>query len=207
MYAMLDEALTRIENQSFSSPIGLLEEVFPGTLEYGKRVTERSDLRETFALMALVSLDNAAWLLSAAENGIKSFEGMIPDAYSELLAHRHKRVASVPLISYSVPLPQVRKLVEEGCFFLKIKIGQPGSQQEMLAKDKERIKQIHEAVGSVSNSHTGDGKPLYYLDANGRYERKDLLMNLLDYSERIGAYERTAVIEVLLQESRWAILL
>jgi L-alanine-DL-glutamate epimerase-like enolase superfamily enzyme len=145
--------------------------------------------------MALVSMDNAAWLLCAAENGIDSYEAMIPAPYRRLLTQHHRRVASVPLISYSVPLEQVRELAEDGYFFLKIKIGQPGSQREMLEKDKERVRRIHEVAGAVANPYTTHGRPLYYLDANGRYEEKDLLMRLLDYTEQIGAYDQIAVIE------------
>ena len=195
MYAMLDEALQRVRGQEFSDPIELMEEVLPGTLEYGRRVTGKRDLRETFALMALVSLDNAAWLLFSAENGIDCFDDMIPANYRRFFTHRHKQVASVPLISYSVPLGQVKKLVTDGYFFLKIKIGQPGTQQEMLKKDKERLRRIHGAIGAVENPHTQDGKPLYYLDANGRYEKKFLLLNLLDYARQIGALDQIAVIE------------
>jgi L-alanine-DL-glutamate epimerase-like enolase superfamily enzyme len=195
MYAMLDEALRRVRGLSFDNPIEFLEEVFPEILEYGRKITGISDLRETFALMALVSLDNAVWLLYAAENKIESFDGLIPQRYRHLLSHKHKQVASVPLISYSVPLEQVKQLVEEGYFFLKIKIGQPGDQQEMLEQDKRRLREIHGAAGSVENPYTKTGRPSYYLDANGRYQRKDTLLRLLDYARKIGAYDQIAVIE------------
>jgi hypothetical protein len=195
MYAMLDEALRRVQDNSFRNPIELLHHLFPGTLEYGRRVTGKSDLRETFALMSLVSLDNAAWLLFAAENGIGSYDEMIPPEFQNLLTHRHRKIASVPLISYSVPLQQVRDLAAAGFFFLKIKIGQPGDPEEMLKKDKERLRQIHEAIGAIENPHIANGRPLYYLDANGRYQRKDHLLKLLDYAGTIGAYDQIAVVE------------
>lgn len=60
MYAMLDEALGGIRGSTFRDPFELLDAVLPQTYEYGVRVTRKKNLRETFALMALVSLDYAA---------------------------------------------------------------------------------------------------------------------------------------------------
>lgn len=195
MYAMLDASLRRLPGATYRDPIELLEETLPFTYGFGVRITGRKNLRETFALMSLVSLDCAAWLLYAKENGIQTFHRMIPEPYRGLLSHRHEKVASVPLISYTVPVGEVRELAGKGYFFLKIKIGQPGSQPEMLEKDKRRLEQIHRAVGNIENQFTKDGKPRYYLDANGRYERRELIEQLLDHAEKIGARDQIAVIE------------
>ncbi len=122
----------------------------------------------TFALNALVGLDNAAWLLYARENGIKNFDDMIPAAYKPALSHHNKAVASIPLMAYSIPISEIVEAVDEGYFFMKIKIGQPGTQEEMLEKDKARLTAIHDAIGHVETHHTKDGKLPYYFDANGR---------------------------------------
>jgi L-alanine-DL-glutamate epimerase-like enolase superfamily enzyme len=78
---------------------------------------------------------------------------------------------------------------------MKIKIGQPGTQEEMLEKDKERLSAIHMAIAGARTQHTRDGKLPYYFDANGRYEKKETLLKLLDHAKRIGAFEQIAIIE------------
>ena len=78
---------------------------------------------------------------------------------------------------------------------MKIKIGQPGTQEEMLEKDKARLSEIHAAIGALETPHTRDGRLPYYFDANGRYESKDTLLRLLDHARRIGAFDRIAVVE------------
>lgn len=195
MYALTEKALSLIKGTSFESPLELLDSVLEEVYDYGKKITENPNLRKTFALNALVSVDNAAWLLYAQENGIRSFDDLVPEIYKEGLSYRHKQVASIPSISYSTAMPEVEKIVEEGYFFLKIKIGAPGSQQEMLEKDMQRLSQIHQAIGGQRTSHTKDGKLPYYLDANGRYERKDMFLKLLDHCKKIGAYEQIVVVE------------
>jgi L-alanine-DL-glutamate epimerase-like enolase superfamily enzyme len=92
-------------------------------------------------------------------------------------------------------VPEIRAAAEQGFFFMKIKIGQPGTQEEMLAKDKARLSEIHAAIGSLETPHTKDGRLPYYFDANGRYETKDTLRRLLDHARAIGAFDRIAVVE------------
>jgi L-alanine-DL-glutamate epimerase-like enolase superfamily enzyme len=94
-----------------------------------------------------------------------------------------------------VPVPEIRAAVDQGFFFMKIKIGQPGTQAEMLEKDKARLSEIHAAIGSLRTPHTRDGRLPYYFDANGRYESKDALLRLLDHARRIGAFDRIAIVE------------
>jgi len=78
---------------------------------------------------------------------------------------------------------------------MKIKIGQPGTQEEMLEKDKQRLSAIHLAVGDVKTPYTKNGKLPYYFDANGRYESKDTLLKLIDHAKSIGAFDQIAIIE------------
>ncbi len=195
MYAMTERALQMLRGQSFTDPIALLESIRHEVHAYGKKITGHAGLRETFALNALVAVDNAAWLLYAAENGLTSFDDLIPAAYRPALAHRHDKVASIPLMAYAVPITELEAAVAQGYFFMKIKIGQPGTQAEMLEKDKARLSAIHAAIGHARTPHTASGKLPYYFDANGRYESKDTLLRLLDHARAIGAFDQIALIE------------
>ena len=98
-------------------------------------------------------------------------------------------------MAYSIPISEIKEAAEQGYFFMKIKIGQPGTQAEMLEKDKERLSAIHKAIGDKRTPYTKDGKLPYYFDANGRYESKETLMHLLDHARKIGAFEQIAIIE------------
>lgn len=195
MYALSERALQMAKGQSFTTPVELLENILPEVYEYGQKITANPHLRKTFALNALVGLDNASWLLYAKENGIDTFDEMIPEAYRPALSSQHKEAAAIPLMAYTIPIEEIKTAVNEGYFFMKIKIGQPGTQEEMLEKDKARLSAIHKAIGDVRTPHTKDGKLPYYFDANGRYEKKETLMKLLDHAKEIGAFEQIAIIE------------
>ncbi len=195
MYALSERALQIAKGRSFNTPVDLLEGMLDEVYEHGKRITGNPHLRKTFALNALVGVDNAAWLLYAQEHGIKNFDAMIPDAYKPALSHHHKMVASIPLMAYAIPISEIKEAADDGYFFMKIKIGQPGTQQEMLEKDKARLSAIHKSIGHMKTTHTKNGKLPYYFDANGRYESKDTLQRLLDHARKIGALDQIAVIE------------
>ncbi|MBN8858144.1 MAG: L-alanine-DL-glutamate epimerase [Sphingobacteriales bacterium] len=195
MYALTEYALQLVKGQTFEDPVALQDHILEEVYQYGKKITGNPDLRMTFVLNALVSLDNAAWMLYAAENGLISFDEMIPEQYRPALSYHHSRVAGIPLISYSNPVAEIKQIAEEGYFFLKIKLGQPGTQAEMLSKDMERISMIHKALRDYSTANTAKGRLLYYFDANGRYEKKDSLLKLIDYIRKIGAFDQVAIIE------------
>lgn len=195
MYAMTEHALRLARGREFRRPDELLDQLFPEVLEYGRRITGRPNLRPTFALNALVAVDHAAWLLFAKENGLRSFDDFIAPEHRPALSCRHDRVAAIPLMAYAIPVEEIRAAVEQGYFFMKIKIGQPGLQPEMLEKDKARISAIHAAIGGLRTPHTKDGRLPYYFDANGRYESKDTFLRLLDHLRAIGALDQVAVIE------------
>ncbi len=195
MYAMTERAVRMAAGRTFASPEELLDALYPEVLAYGRAITGRKNLRPTFALNALVGVDNAAWILHAAQNGLKTFDDIIPAAYRPALATRHERVAAIPLMAYAIPVGEIRAAVDQGYFFMKIKIGQPGTQEEMLEKDKARLSAIHAAIGAARTTHTKDGKLPYYFDANGRYEKKETLLKLLDHAKKIGALDQIALIE------------
>ena len=195
MFAMTEHALRMIKGQSFESPIRMIDSIKDELWEYGKKITVNPNLRKTFVLNALVGVDNAAWLLWAADNGVTKFDDLIPDLYSPALSYRQDKVASIPLMAYNIPISEIVQAADEGYFFMKIKIGQPGTQEEMLEKDMARLTEIHQAIGNRITPHTKDGKLPYYFDANGRYEKKETLLRLLDHAKKINAFDRIAIIE------------
>lgn len=195
MYAVTERALQQLKGQTFADPIAMLEAVRHDVYAYAKKITEHPALRETFALNALVGVDFAAWLLYARENGITRFDDLIPAAYRPALATRHAKIASIPLMAYGIPIDELKAAVDAGYFFMKIKLGQPGTQAEMLEKDKARISAIHAAIGHARTPHTANGKLPYYFDANGRYESKETLLRLLDHIRAIGAFDQIALVE------------
>ena len=195
MFSMTQYAVKLLEGMSFTSPVELLDAVWPKVWEYGKAVTSNPELRATYALNALVAVDNAAWVLFARENGLTSFDEMVPAAYRPALACHHAKCASIPLFSYKVPVEEIRDAVDAGYFFMKIKIGQPGTQEEMLAKDMARVSQIHAVLKDKRTPYTKSGRLPYYFDANGRYEKKETLLRFIDHLKAIGAYDQVAIVE------------
>jgi L-alanine-DL-glutamate epimerase-like enolase superfamily enzyme len=199
MFQMTAFALREAQRRGFDHPMALLDDILPATYRYGQAITGRPDLRLTFALNALVAVDNAAWMLFAAERGLRTFDEMIPDDCRPALSARHRDVACIPLMSYGVAQADIVKAVADGYFFLKIKIGadpnKDGDLDAMLAWDKQRLSAIHEAIGRIEIPHTDSRRIPYYLDANGRYDSKDRLMRLLDHARAIGALDRIAILE------------
>lgn len=195
MYAMSERALQIMKGNSFTDPLQLLDDLLPEVYEYGKKITGNPDLRKTFALNALVCVDNAAWLLYAAENNFRQFDEMIPDAYKPGLSYRHSKVASMPSFSVGADVKKIKDAADAGYFIMKLKIGSAGTQKEMLEKDIAFLSAVHAAIGHYKTPYTISGKIPYYFDANERYDEKDSLLRLLDHAKKIGAFDQIAVIE------------
>ena len=199
MLEIAEYALELIKSRNFKNPIELLNTIFDDVYEYGRKITNRKDLRKTFVLNSLVSVDNALWQLYSAEKREKDFLKLIPQVYAPFLESRQKKLANIPLVTYNMTLEDVKKLALSGAPLLKIKIGSDPdsdkSQEKMLEWDKNRIKQIHETVKDFHTDHTDCGHICYYLDANGRYEAKDTLKKLLDFADKIGMLSRILILE------------
>ena len=195
MFSMTQYALKLLVGRTFTSPVELNDWLWPQVWEYGKKVSANPALRATYALNALVAVDNAVWVLFAKENGLTSFDEMIPDAYRPALSEHHAKCASIPLFSYKVPVAEIKEAVDSGYFFMKIKIGQPGTQEEMLAKDMARVSEIHAVLKDCRTPYTKTGKLPYYFDANGRYEKKETFLRFVDHLKKIGAYDQVAIVE------------
>jgi L-alanine-DL-glutamate epimerase-like enolase superfamily enzyme len=195
MFSMTERALQMIKGESFTDPNELLDRLLPEVYEYGKKITGNPDLRKTFALNALVSIDNAAWILYARENGFRNFDEMIPAKYRPGLAYRHEKVASMPSFSAGTDVAKIKKAADEGYFIMKLKIGASGTQKEMLEKDMAFLTAVHKAIGHYETPYTKSGKIPYYFDANERYDEKDTLLRFLDHARKIGAFDQISVIE------------
>lgn len=195
MYALSERALQLMKGNSFTNPLELLDDLLPEVLAFGKKITNNPDLRKTFALNALVCVDNAAWLLYAAENKINKFDDMIPDAYKPGLSYRHNKVASIPSFSVGTNVEKIKAAADDGYFIMKLKIGSAGTQKEMLEKDMAFLSAVHAAIGHYKTPYTKNNKIPYYLDPNGRYEKKDTLLRFLDHAKKIGAFDQIALIE------------
>ena len=122
MFALTRQALELSRGRSFETPVDLLDALYPEVLAYGRTLSGRPDLRPTFALNALVAVDNAAWVLYARENGFATFDAAVPAEWRAGIPAHHERCAMIPLITYGTPLDEVRRLAAEGSFFFKIKI-------------------------------------------------------------------------------------
>ncbi|MGI6670664.1 MAG: L-alanine-DL-glutamate epimerase [Christensenellales bacterium] len=198
MYLMSEYALQRAQGMEFDRPDQLLRQLLPDVWAYGKKLAGQS-LRETFALNALVALDTAAWLLWAKGQGITTFDDLIPAHARPWLAHRHSKVAAVPLITYSADMDAIRAEVDSGHFVLKVKLGsdpdRDGDPDKMLAWDMQRLRDIHALLKDKPCAYTDFGGIPYYLDINGRYDSMDQLRRLLDVADDIGMLERIVLLE------------
>lgn len=199
MFAMTCHAAKLIKGKTFENPEELLDRLLPPVLEYGKLISDCPSMRMTFALNALVPVDLAAWVLYARENKFDSFDDIIPDYVRGAMKHRHGELSKIPLITYGLGREDIEKILSDGSFVLKIKIGSDpegdGDANKMLSWDKNRLNLIHELADKYSTEHTKSGKIAYYLDANGRYPDKDTLLRLLDHADKIGALDRIVLLE------------
>jgi len=200
MFAIGERGMQMIKGQTFQTPVHMIESIIDELWAYGKQITCNPNLKKTFITNALIGVDNAAWLLWAAENSITKFDDMIPAEYLPALSYRYDKVAAIPLGAYNIPINEVVQAVDDGYFIMKIKVGQPGTQEEMLQKDMARLSEIHQAIGHRATPHTENGKIFYNLDANGRYESKETLQRLLDHAKKIGAFDMIGVFEEPLME-------
>ena len=195
MCNLLEHALHLARGMSFDTPFELLDRLMDQVHEYGCRITDNLGLRRTFTLNALVALDYAAWALRAAEMGATDFDALLPEGCCPALNARHNAVAVIPLVSYKLPVADVAALAEQGCFVFKIKIGAPGDPATMLARDSQRLTEIHDALKDRRTERTESGHVLYHLDANGRYPDRALMERLLDHARAIGMLDHVVILE------------
>ncbi|WP_439585368.1 enolase C-terminal domain-like protein [Dyadobacter bucti] len=201
MYVLTQKASLLAREIPFADPVSLMDELIPRLGPVAANLTDRADLSVNFILNALVSIDNAAWLLYARENGLTSYDDMVPAAYKIALSHQNRKVAVMFQVPYGMPVQEIQQAVDKGYFVIKIKTGQPGSQAEMLEKDKARLAEIHQALKDKNSTETQNGRILYTLDSNGRYQKRETLEKLIDYAHKIGAFSHILFIEEPLPET------
>lgn len=200
MYSVTQKALSIIKDIPFHTPVELLDEIIPQLIPYAQDITGKRDVSINFILNAIISVDNAAWQLYAREIGKPSFDAMLPEIYKPALASRNSRIAIMFQVPYGMPVSEIISAVNEGYFVIKIKTGQPGNQEEMLEKDKNRLTEIYEALRDLKGNNLNNGKITYTLDSNGRYEKKETLQRLIDHAEKIGMTQDILFIEEPLVE-------
>ena len=192
MFSVTKYALGLIRDMCFDTPKDVVRAVFGDCLGYAKSITGM-DVTETFVLNALVPLDFAVWSLFARENGISDFDRIYRSEY------RASKLASIPLITYHTPAADVVRMAENGTAIFKIKLGSDpdgdGDPEKMLAWDKARALEIHKLISGIECPYTDCGHPVYYFDANGRYDTRERLGELLDFLGAKGILERTVLLE------------
>ena len=198
MYLITEFACKKLVGMEFINPEKAIDAILNDCIEYANKVANMK-VRTTWVLNALVAVDHALWKLYAQINGNNKMDEIMPEYAKPFMKNRYDRISVIPLISYGVTLDEIKQLVNDGFFFLKIKIGsdpdKDGNLDKMLAWDKNRIKQVHDAVKDIKTPYTESGHIAYYLDANGRYDSIDRLKELLDYAQEIGVLERTIIVE------------
>ncbi|MGX5820267.1 enolase C-terminal domain-like protein [Chitinophaga lutea] len=199
MYALTGKALELVRETPFRTPPELLRKIWPELMAAARKLTYHN-VNPNFVLNSLVSVDNAAWLLYAAENGFTRFDQMLPPEYKAAMGHQNKKIAILYQVSYNMPLEDIVAAADRGFFVFKIKTGYPGSQDVMLQHDMERLSAIHAVLKDRRTSQTPDGRLLYTMDANARYEKKETLQRYLDHARKIGAFEHILLYEEPLEE-------
>src|SRR5690606_3728566 len=79
MFVLMTKAMQRVSETRFSTPLDLMDAILPQVYADAQSLTGRSDVNLNFVYNALVSVDNSAWLLYAAENGFVDFDHMVPE--------------------------------------------------------------------------------------------------------------------------------
>lgn len=199
-YALTEQALQLVKKTTFTTPIDLIQKIMPEVIKAGQRLTGKADLNPIFVYIALVSIDNAAWLLYAAENNFKTFDAMVPEPYRKAVSARNSKIAVMYQVPYGMPPAELKAAAQKGYFVFKLKTGQPGTQAEMLQKDINKLTEIHTALKDFRTKQTKNGKLVYTLDPNARYEKKETFLRYLDHAKKIGAFDQILFVEEPLNE-------
>lgn len=201
MLKVTKQALKLLEGCTFERPDAIISPLIPELCRYADVITGKR-VKKTFVLNALVGVDLALWSVYATENGIMSFDGIIPDYAKPAMSFRHSGLAQIPLLSYGVDAAKITETLENGSSILKIKIGntvdatsKEADMRSMLEWDKNRLSQIHAIASGYETPLTKNGKVAYYLDANGRYDTLDRISELLDYADKNGFLDNIALLE------------
>lgn len=197
MLSLTQYALSILEGKELLRPDLMTAHLIPAVWEYGKSQGFPS-MRLTFVLNALTPVDWALWQLYARKTGCFHIDELI-SPLTQSLCDKQRVLGNIPLISYDTTEEEIRGLADQGIFVYKIKIGSApagaADRDAMLRWDIDRVRQVHRLVGDRFTPYTDCGHPLYYLDANGRYDTTDRVMSLLDALDHDGILERVLLLE------------
>ena len=192
MLAVTRYAAGLAEGIELEHPCDVIDAVFSPSLAYARDICDMA-VSETFVLNALVPLDLAVWSLYARKCGFESFDRVLS------AEKRQERLANIPLITYSASVEDAVRMAKEGTPLFKIKIGSDpsgdGDPEKMLEWDKARALEIHRALCDIETDLTETGRIAYYFDANGRYDTRERLEELLRFLDENGILERTVLLE------------
>ena len=112
---------------------------------------------------------------------------------------RQSKLTAIPLITYNTPTEELYKLADGGACLFKIKLGADpdgdGDCAKMLSADKKRALDVHNILKNYNSEYTDSGKIMYYFDANGRYDTKERLSELIRFFADNGILESTLLFE------------
>ncbi len=194
MASVAEEAVRMSTGRNTLNPVRLVEELIDPLWRYARTVTGIKSIPQTFVLNALVSLDTALWCMEAAVTG-KGFDDLVTERYPQVLSERQSKLTRMPLIGFTTSESEVKDLLKAGAVVLKIKLGHPGNQTEMLEKDLARIETISRICRDYRTPHSASEEIMLYLDANGRYQTPEGVQRLADGIERMGVTDRVLVLE------------
>lgn len=198
MLAVTEHALSMLKGIDFQNPIQVQHEIEDELYRYACSITDNQQLAKTFMLNALVPVDFALWQLWAKCEHVDKFDGLV-EAFCPQMNLHHDKLGAIPLISYNTSSDDIAALLENGSFILKIKIGSNpdgnNNLDEMCQWDIKRLSQIHKIASGFDTPYTDCKHPVYYIDANGRYDTKDRLNRFLDGVDKCGALERIILLE------------
>lgn len=198
MLSVTGHALTLLKNRPLSRPDLMIRELIPELYEYGCRESGCERLRLTFILNALTPVDWALWQLYAKARDCFRLTRLAAPITSAL-TRRQTLLGNIPLISYGTSREEIRQLASEGAFLYKIKIGSAFGGAEdrdaMLEWDCRRLLEIHRLVSGETTPYTECGHPVYYLDANGRYDTPERVERLLSFMSAHDILDRVILLE------------
>lgn len=198
MLAVTRKALSLLKGAVFTTPPQMIKDLVLPLMAYAQNLLGRADVPQTFVLNALVPIDFALWQIWNAKQGTGSFDA-IAQTFCPQLVPQGNALGGIPLISYNTSQQEIETLLQNGTFLLKAKIGadphKDNNPEAMLQWDIERLRSIHAIATNYSTPNTDCGRPVYYLDANGRYPNKTFLLRFLDAADKMGALERIVLLE------------
>ncbi len=205
MLEITKAALSILEKQEFKTPPEMIKNLIPQLLKLASKNQNRHDVPQTFVLNSLVAVDFALWQIWDKLYSNGTFKGL-KDTFAPKLKQSADVLANIPLITYKTSADEITQLLQNGTYLLKVKIGSDpnanSDTEEMLNWDINRLKQIHEIAKNYNSDYTDSGNILYYLDANGRYPNKDVLLRFLDAADKMGALSQIAVFEEPLSDNK-----